>query len=57
MFLYEGKMDIQIAKSLVPYIYQEDHESPGMTELGKQLMRVADEVKNKIITVGVAILM
>jgi hypothetical protein len=57
MFLYEGKIDIEIAKALLPYIFQEDHESPGMTELAKQLMKVADEIKNKIIpNVGVAIL-
>lgn len=57
MFLYKGKMDIETAKSLLPYIFQEDHEAPRMSELGKQLMKVANEVKNKIIPVGVAILM
>jgi hypothetical protein len=58
IFLYEGKIDIEIAKALLPYIFQDDHEAPGMRELARQIMKVPNEIKNKIIpTIGVAILM
>jgi hypothetical protein len=58
MFLYKGDMDIRTAKGLLPYIFQENPQSPGMTALANQLMKVADEIKNKIVpNVGVAILM
>jgi hypothetical protein len=58
MFHYESKMDIQTTKGPLPNIFQEDHETPGTAELAKQIIKVPDEIKNKVIpNIGVAILM